>query len=172
MTDSEDSGDSDDEQGEHIVNLSELTNNLTRTPLALSRILKTVRIGCSKIASFHPMILSMFSAQLLTENRFFICLRSIYVSRTHSSQKRTECELFREILNNAVHEIYTFCYPRGFRELWACWYSPKSGISRHCVRSCLTSLVWELPGTLITSWRQLKHDNLHNVLTSKFSTRQ
>ena len=126
MTNSEDSGDSNDEQGELIVNLSELTNNLTRTPLALSEILKTVRIGCSKIASFHPMILSMFSAQLLTENRFFICLRSISVSRTHSSKKRTESELFREIRNNAVHKIYTFCYPRGLRELWACWYSPKT----------------------------------------------
>ncbi|KAM6491725.1 hypothetical protein JOM56_012765, partial [Amanita muscaria] len=73
----------------------------------------------------------------------------------------------RQIHNQAVWEMYQFCFQRGLREvwgyMWANWYSPKMwelwarSTSRFISRLRTTMNVENF-------WRQLKHDYLHRAV--------
>jgi hypothetical protein len=71
-----------------------------------------------------------------------------------------------KIHQNAVYEMYNFCYTQGLQEvwgyMWACWYAPKMW----CLWASSTSpYISHLHTTMNVEnfWWQLKHNYLHYV---------
>lgn len=71
-----------------------------------------------------------------------------------------------KIHENAVRDMYLFCFTRGLREvwgyMWACWYSPS--MWKIWARST-SPYISRLRTTMGVEnfWRQLKHNYLHNA---------
>ncbi|KAF5345200.1 hypothetical protein D9758_009722 [Tetrapyrgos nigripes] len=101
--------------------------------------------------------------QLLHLFTHHFCQHPFFPKRLESTSWTQE-----QIRQNAVMEMYQFCYQRGLQEvwgyMWTSWYSPKmwdlwAWSTLPDLLSCLHTTM-----NIKNFWKQLKHDNLHHIL--------